>query len=320
MSVAGDRCPGMLGTDLVAAAGSAGARGPSRLDVTTSTSPTPRPPSPRFAVQRASTWWSTARRGPPSTTRRSRRPSRSRSTRPAPGCSPRRRREHGARIVQISTDYVFDGTATTPYAEDAPATPASAYGRTKWAGEEAVREEHPPGPPAWCAPPGCTARTAAASRRRSCGSPASAARLERRRRPGRPADVDRATWPTSCCALVEADAPGGHLPRDVVGPDHAGSASRRRSSAAAGLRPGDRLADRLSDRSRARRRGRRTPCSGTTPCTAWASPRRSATWAEAPPCEGAAQRGPSVELAWAPRDARADGLVLGSSRWSRYSP
>jgi dTDP-4-dehydrorhamnose reductase len=50
-----------------------------------------------------------------------------------------------ARIVQISTDYVFDGTATTPYAEDAPASPMSAYGRTKWAGEEAVREEHPDG-------------------------------------------------------------------------------------------------------------------------------------------------------------------------------
>ena len=42
-------------------------------------------------------------------------------------------------MVQISTDYVFDGRATTPYPEDAPTAPASAYGRTKAAGEEAVR-------------------------------------------------------------------------------------------------------------------------------------------------------------------------------------
>ncbi|MDQ2755277.1 MAG: dTDP-4-dehydrorhamnose reductase [Actinomycetota bacterium] len=45
----------------------------------------------------------------------------------------------GARLVQVSTDYVFDGTATTPYAEDAPLAPVSAYGRTKAAGEWAVR-------------------------------------------------------------------------------------------------------------------------------------------------------------------------------------
>jgi dTDP-4-dehydrorhamnose reductase len=46
----------------------------------------------------------------------------------------------GVRLVQISTDYVFDGHAVEPYAEDTPLAPVSAYGRTKAAGECAVRE------------------------------------------------------------------------------------------------------------------------------------------------------------------------------------
>ena len=52
-------------------------------------------------------------------------------------------REVGARLIHISTDYVFDGRATRPYREDDPTSPTSVYGRTKLAGEHVLLESLP---------------------------------------------------------------------------------------------------------------------------------------------------------------------------------
>jgi dTDP-4-dehydrorhamnose reductase len=49
----------------------------------------------------------------------------------------------GARLVQVSTDYVFAGDAGRPYAEDDVPAPRTAYGRTKLAGERAVLDRLP---------------------------------------------------------------------------------------------------------------------------------------------------------------------------------
>ena len=48
----------------------------------------------------------------------------------------------GFRLIHVSTDYVFDGKANTPYCEDAPTNPMSAYGRTKLEGEKNIVAEN----------------------------------------------------------------------------------------------------------------------------------------------------------------------------------
>jgi dTDP-4-dehydrorhamnose reductase len=63
----------------------------------------------------------------------------------------------GAHLVQVSTDYVFDGTASRPYVESDPTNATSAYGRTKLAGEleiAAASPEHAIVRTAWLFGPG----------------------------------------------------------------------------------------------------------------------------------------------------------------------
>jgi len=57
----------------------------------------------------------------------------------APGIMAEEAKRLGAAIVHYSTDYVFDGSKATPYAEDDATNPINVYGRSKLAGEEAIQ-------------------------------------------------------------------------------------------------------------------------------------------------------------------------------------
>jgi dTDP-4-dehydrorhamnose reductase len=61
----------------------------------------------------------------------------------APGVLAARANALGIPVIQLSTDYVFDGTKSDPYLESDTINPISAYGRSKAAGERAVAAAHP---------------------------------------------------------------------------------------------------------------------------------------------------------------------------------
>lgn len=63
-----------------------------------------------------------------------------RGNRDAPATLAAAAREAGARLLHVSTDFVFDGCAGAPYAPDTPTAPLGVYGASKLAGEEAVRD------------------------------------------------------------------------------------------------------------------------------------------------------------------------------------
>src|SRR5918911_3387768 len=86
--------------------------------------------------------------------------------------------EAGARVVHVSTDYVFDGTKREPWLESDPVGPLQAYGRSKLAGERAVaagNAEHAVVRTAWLfdagGPPRARARRDRRAHRRRRGVP-----------------------------------------------------------------------------------------------------------------------------------------------------
>lgn len=113
---------------------------------------------------------------------------------------------HGGRLVQLSTDYVFGGNETEPYAHDHVMRPVSAYGRSKAAGEWAV---------AAAGAQHIVLRTAWLYGEHGSSFPRTIARVARER--GRVDVVDdqvgQPTWTVDVAdlvvRLVEAAAPGG---------------------------------------------------------------------------------------------------------------
>lgn len=113
----------------------------------------------------------------------------------------------GAKLVTISTDYVFDGGATEPYQENAPRDPINAYGRSKAAGEVLALAEHPDGAyivrTAWLYGAG-GANFAATMLRLAAGNPTVSVVDDQLGQPTWTADLA-----AQLVALMDADAPAG---------------------------------------------------------------------------------------------------------------
>lgn len=113
----------------------------------------------------------------------------------------------GARLIQVSTDYVFPGTAVKPYHEDTPADPVNAYGRSKRVGEVAVRSVLPQS--------GFVVRTAWLYGAHGTNFVTAMARLAQDRPTLDVVDdqVGQPTWTVDVAekliALIDADAPAG---------------------------------------------------------------------------------------------------------------
>ena len=138
----------------------------------------------------------------------------------APGVLARACEAVGARLVHVSTDYVFPGDATAPIPEDASTGPRTAYGRSKLAGEEAalagssrslvVRTS-------WVFGPGRNFVGAilrqgapAAQRRKGLGAPA------RGGRPGGPCPTWTADLADGILGLARCRSPGGRRGRPAA--------------------------------------------------------------------------------------------------------
>ena len=124
----------------------------------------------------------------------------------------------GALLVHPSTDYVFDGHATPPVRGGRPDRPAGAYGRTKLAGEQAVRAALPDA--------SYIVRTAWLYGAHGKNFVKTMLRLARNgTAPGVVADQHgQPTWTADVATQIyrahRQVRPARHLPRDKLGPDH----------------------------------------------------------------------------------------------------